>query len=131
MTCGIQCWPVLQHELDNHTPSQSILVPSSYEIQIKSTIFKTQQIHMHCAKSGFKKLIKSGFGFAHKLNIFVLNIHFLFPDWICSFEKPKTEPNTLSPSTTVLSPYLKFGCLSARKFYWDLQDVYTKKVINC
>ena len=51
-----------------------------------------------------------------------------FQDWICSFEKPKTEPNKLSPSTTVLSPYLKFGCLSARKFYGDLQDVYAKKV---
>ncbi|XP_046364932.2 cryptochrome-1-like isoform X1 [Haliotis rufescens] len=45
-------------------------------------------------------------------------------NWICSFEKPKTEPNSLQPSTTVLSPYLKFGCLSARTFYFRLLEVY-------
>ncbi|XP_038063798.1 cryptochrome-2-like [Patiria miniata] len=48
-------------------------------------------------------------------------------EWVCRFEKPKTEPNTLSPSTTVLSPYLKFGCLSPRLFYHKIQDVYTRK----
>ncbi|XP_071802259.1 cryptochrome-1-like isoform X1 [Asterias amurensis] len=48
-------------------------------------------------------------------------------DWVCKFEKPKTEPNTLKPSTTVLSPYLKFGCVSARAFYHGVQDVYTRK----
>ncbi|XP_022085334.1 cryptochrome-2-like isoform X2 [Acanthaster planci] len=48
-------------------------------------------------------------------------------DWVCKFEKPKTEPNTLSPSTTVLSPYLKFGCLSPRLFYHRVQDVYARK----
>ncbi|KAF4518708.1 (6-4)-photolyase(1) [Ephemera danica] len=37
--------------------------------------------------------------------------------WICKFEKPETSPNSLKPSTTVLSPYIKFGCLSARTFY--------------
>ncbi|KAL3841767.1 hypothetical protein ACJMK2_019869 [Sinanodonta woodiana] len=45
-------------------------------------------------------------------------------NWICTFEKPKTEPNSLIPSTTVLSPYLKFGCLSVRTFYYRLQEVY-------
>ncbi|KAK3103392.1 hypothetical protein FSP39_018906 [Pinctada imbricata] len=45
-------------------------------------------------------------------------------NWICTFEKPKTEPNTLDPSTTVLSPYLKFGCLSPRLFYYRLQEIY-------
>ena len=44
--------------------------------------------------------------------------------WVRDFEKPKTSPNSLTPSTTVLSPYLKFGCLSPRTFYWRLQDVY-------
>lgn len=43
--------------------------------------------------------------------------------WIAAFEKPQTSPNALSPSTTVLSPYLKFGCLSPRTFFWGLQDV--------
>lgn len=40
--------------------------------------------------------------------------------WVCAFEKPNTSPNSLQPSTTVLSPYLKFGCLSARLFYKEL-----------
>uniref|UniRef100_A0A8C7Y9A8 Cryptochrome circadian regulator 5 n=1 Tax=Oryzias sinensis TaxID=183150 RepID=A0A8C7Y9A8_9TELE len=44
--------------------------------------------------------------------------------WVCSFEKPNTSPNSLSPSTTVLSPYMTFGCLSARTFWWRLAEVY-------
>lgn len=27
------------------------------------------------------------------------------------------------PATTVLSPYLKFGCVSIRSFYWELDKV--------
>ena len=45
--------------------------------------------------------------------------------WVREFEKPQTSPNSLEPSTTVLSPYLKYGCLSARTFYWRLIDVYS------
>ncbi|XP_069132654.1 cryptochrome-1-like [Argopecten irradians] len=45
-------------------------------------------------------------------------------NWVCNFEKPKTEPNSLHPSTTVLSPYLKFGCLSPRTMYYRLVDIY-------
>ena len=41
-------------------------------------------------------------------------------EWVATFEKPKTSPNVLEPSTTVLSPYLKFGCLSPRLFYTRL-----------
>ena len=44
--------------------------------------------------------------------------------WVRDFEKPQTEPSSLEPSTTVLSPYLKFGCLSVRTFYWRLADIY-------
>jgi len=44
--------------------------------------------------------------------------------WVRNFEKPKTSPNALSPATTVLSPHLKFGTVSARLFYWKLEDVY-------
>jgi cryptochrome len=44
--------------------------------------------------------------------------------WICDFEKPNTSPNSLEPSTTVLSPYLKFGCLSSRLFYQRIKMVY-------
>lgn len=53
-----------------------------------------------------------------------LDRHMNKTNWICKFEKPQTEPNTLQPSTTVLSPYLKFGCLSARTFYYKLLEVY-------
>lgn len=46
--------------------------------------------------------------------------------WICSFEKPNTSPNSIEPSTTVLSPYLKFGCLSSRLFYKRLNEILQK-----
>ncbi|KAK6912169.1 Cryptochrome/DNA photolyase, FAD-binding domain [Dillenia turbinata] len=46
-------------------------------------------------------------------------------EWVASFEKPKGDPSAfLKPATTVLSPYLKFGCLSSRYFYQCIQDVY-------
>jgi cryptochrome len=48
-------------------------------------------------------------------------------EWVAKFEKPKTSPNALEPSTTVLSPYLKFGCLSSAKFYHILTDIYSNK----
>ena len=45
--------------------------------------------------------------------------------WVCAFEKPKTSPAAfMEPSTTGLSPYLKFGCLSPRVMYHELQKVY-------
>lgn len=44
--------------------------------------------------------------------------------WICTFEKPETFPNSLEPSTTVLSPYLKFGCLSVKYFREQLMKTY-------
>ena len=44
--------------------------------------------------------------------------------WVRAFEKPATSPNSLEPSTTVLSPHLKFGCLSPRLFYWRLEELY-------
>ena len=43
--------------------------------------------------------------------------------WVVQFEKPKGNPAALEPATTVLSPYLKFGCLSVRVFYKRLQEV--------
>jgi cryptochrome len=46
--------------------------------------------------------------------------------WVSTFEKPKTSPNALEPSTTVLSPYLKFGCLSPRTMYWRVQAAYKR-----
>ena len=44
-------------------------------------------------------------------------------DWVVQFEKPKGNPAALEPCTTVLSPAMKFGCLSARLFYARLAQV--------
>eukprot|EP00163_Fabomonas_tropica_P030409 TRINITY_DN6841_c0_g1_i2.p1 TRINITY_DN6841_c0_g1~~TRINITY_DN6841_c0_g1_i2.p1 ORF type:complete len:582 (-),score=85.12 TRINITY_DN6841_c0_g1_i2:1075-2820(-) len=46
--------------------------------------------------------------------------------WIASFSKPAMAPTTIEPSTTSLSPYLKFGCLSPRTFYHELQAAYSR-----
>lgn len=35
-------------------------------------------------------------------------------------------PQSLLPSQTGLSPYLRFGCLSTRLFYYELSDLYQK-----
>ncbi|KAI7839651.1 hypothetical protein COHA_006460 [Chlorella ohadii] len=49
-------------------------------------------------------------------------------DWVCAFEKPKGNPALfLRPATTVLSPYLKFGCLSPRMFHAKLQQIYSER----
>ncbi|GIY62846.1 cryptochrome-1 [Caerostris darwini] len=47
-------------------------------------------------------------------------------DYICKFEKPNTSPNSIIPSTTVLSPYVKFGCLSVHTFYFKIREIYLK-----
>ncbi len=46
--------------------------------------------------------------------------------WVRAFEKPQTSPNSLEPSTTVLSPYLKFGCVSCREMYYKLAAINAK-----
>lgn len=46
------------------------------------------------------------------------------PKYAATFEKPKTSPAQFEPqSTTLLSPFLHFGALSVREFYWRVQDV--------
>jgi cryptochrome len=48
------------------------------------------------------------------------------------FAKPETSPAAFNPpSTTLLSPHLKFGTLSVRLFYWKLQDIYIKSKKDC
>lgn len=45
--------------------------------------------------------------------------------WVADFEKPKGDPSAfMAPATTVLSPYLKFGCVSARLMYARVKEVY-------
>lgn len=52
------------------------------------------------------------------------------PEWVAAFEKPSTSPTALDPlgantrSTTCLSPYLKFGCLSSRLLHERVGAVY-------
>jgi len=46
--------------------------------------------------------------------------------WVASFGRPKMTPQSLLASTTGLSPYLRFGCLSTRLFYHALGDLYRK-----
>jgi cryptochrome len=46
------------------------------------------------------------------------------PEWVCAFRKPDTAPNSVhGPSTTALSPYIKFGCVSVRTIYHELQRI--------
>ncbi|VDL61458.1 unnamed protein product [Hymenolepis diminuta] len=44
------------------------------------------------------------------------------PDWVCSFAKPETAPTSLPISTTGLSPYIRFGCVSARHAWWVIAE---------
>ncbi|PNH10276.1 (6-4)DNA photolyase [Tetrabaena socialis] len=54
-----------------------------------------------------------------------LDASFADPKWVAGFQKPDTNPAAFErPATTVLSPYLKFGCLSARLFHARLLAVY-------
>ncbi|CBQ72710.1 related to Deoxyribodipyrimidine photolyase [Sporisorium reilianum SRZ2] len=49
-------------------------------------------------------------------------------EYVATFAKPKTSPGDSAedPSTTLMSPYLKFGCLSVRKFWWDVEEAKKK-----
>ena len=50
-------------------------------------------------------------------------------DWAAKFQKPMTASTKLS--TTLLSPYLAFGCISARSFYYELKEqIFQKKKIS-
>ncbi|CAD6892841.1 unnamed protein product [Tilletia laevis] len=45
--------------------------------------------------------------------------------YLATFAKPKTSPAQPAddPATTVMSPYLKFGAISVRRLWYDVQDV--------
>ena len=45
------------------------------------------------------------------------------PRAVATFSKPDTAPTSLEPSTTLLSPYLKFGCIGVRELWWGCKDV--------
>ncbi|ORY69697.1 DNA photolyase [Pseudomassariella vexata] len=47
--------------------------------------------------------------------------------YAATFQKPKTSPAAFEPqSTTLLSPFLHFGALSPRLFYWRVQDLVSR-----
>ncbi|XP_073944067.1 cryptochrome-1-like [Choristoneura fumiferana] len=46
--------------------------------------------------------------------------------WVATFGRPKMTPQSLLASQTGLSPYLRFGCLSTRLFYYQLSELYTR-----
>ncbi|KAI5634791.1 FAD binding domain of DNA photolyase domain-containing protein [Phthorimaea operculella] len=46
--------------------------------------------------------------------------------WVASFGNPKMTPQSLLASQTGLSPYLRFGCLSTRLFYYQLTALYKR-----
>jgi len=60
----------------------------------------------------------------------VMEAHLARPEWVAAFEKPSTSPTDHDPfgqqtrSTTVLSPYLKFGCVSVRTLHQRVAAVY-------
>ncbi|KAL3918704.1 MAG: hypothetical protein SGILL_004109 [Bacillariaceae sp.] len=47
-------------------------------------------------------------------------------NWVATFEKPQTSCTSLKPSTTALSPYLSWGCLSPREVWTALDDAIAK-----
>ncbi|XP_034445014.1 cryptochrome-1b [Hippoglossus hippoglossus] len=50
--------------------------------------------------------------------------------WVANSECPRMNANSLLASPTGLSPYLRFGCLSSRLFYFKLTDLYRKEKEN-
>lgn len=54
-----------------------------------------------------------------------------FKAWVANFERPRMNANSLLASPTGLSPYLRFGCLSCRLFYFKLTDLYKKVGLLC
>lgn len=55
-----------------------------------------------------------------------LSLSVFFQAWVANFERPRMNANSLLASPTGLSPYLRFGCLSCRLFYFKLTDLYRK-----
>ncbi|XP_048339725.1 cryptochrome-2 [Sphaerodactylus townsendi] len=46
--------------------------------------------------------------------------------WVANYERPRMNAKSLLASPTGLSPYLRFGCLSCRLFYYRLWELYKK-----
>ncbi|KAM3870060.1 cryptochrome-2 [Diretmus argenteus] len=60
-----------------------------------------------------------------------LNKHLDRKVWVANFEHPRVNTCSLFASPTGLSPYLRFGCLSCRVFYYNLRELYMKLRKRC
>lgn len=52
-----------------------------------------------------------------------LGLFLSHPKDVATFSKPHTAPTSIEPSTTLLSPYIKFGCVGVREIWWGCKDV--------
>jgi len=59
-----------------------------------------------------------------------LQCHLERKAFIASYGKPKMTSQSLIASPTGLAPYLKFGCLSTRLFFSELNELYKKVPTN-
>ncbi|XP_061077193.1 cryptochrome-2-like [Conger conger] len=60
-----------------------------------------------------------------------LNKHLDRKTWVANFERPRISMSSLMASPTGLSPYLRFGCLSCRVFYYKLRELYHQVRRHC
>lgn len=51
-------------------------------------------------------------------------------NWVATFSKPHTSYTTLQPSTTALSPYLSWGCLSPRQVWVAIKEAIQKAKVT-
>lgn len=66
--------------------------------------------------------IRGGTAEAHRrLDLFLSE-----PEQVAKFSKPHTAPTSIEPSTTLLSPFLKFGCIGVREIWWGCKEVVAK-----
>ncbi|OCF41747.1 hypothetical protein I317_04451 [Kwoniella heveanensis CBS 569] len=52
-----------------------------------------------------------------------LDLFLSTPEKVAKFSKPNSAPTSLEPSTTLLSPYIKFGCVGVRETWWGCKRV--------
>ncbi|XP_053603003.1 cryptochrome-1 [Plodia interpunctella] len=109
------------------------------EIQVKDTIEITKSLSDHCKPSDYcdnnNVPLLSELGIDESMltackypggeteGLKRLHMYMAKKQWVCKFEKPNSSPNSIEPSTTVLSPYISHGCVSSKLFYHKLKEV--------
>ncbi|XP_056138621.1 cryptochrome-2 [Lampris incognitus] len=97
---------------DNH--DQHYSVPSLEELG-----FKTEGLPPAVWKGGESEALDR------------LNKHLDRKAWVANLEHPRVNMCSLFASPTGLSPYVRFGCLSCRVFYYNLRELYMKLRKRC